>query len=197
MGRRSDHTPAELHRNALDAAREIVHEGGLAALSTRAIARKIGYTAGTLYQIFRNIDDLIEQMNAETIDELRGRCEQIDFADDPGENLLQLAECYAAYTAENAAIWSAIFEHRLPKGYQRFEGYEQSVGKLLSVIERAVAPFYRPGEEAERAHDIRVLWTWLYGISGLTQVGRVSKGESFERMIETVIEMYVGSRKPK
>ena len=71
MGRRSDHTAEELRRMTLDAARKIVSENGLRGLTTRSIAREIGYTVGTLYQIFDNVDRLIEQMNIETLDAMR------------------------------------------------------------------------------------------------------------------------------
>ena len=44
MARRSDHTRDELRRMALDAARAIVEEDGLRGLSTRRLAKAIGYT---------------------------------------------------------------------------------------------------------------------------------------------------------
>ena len=70
MARRSDHTREELRRMALDAARAIIESDGLRALSTRRLAKAIGYTPGTLYQLFEDLDDLIIEVNVETLDAL-------------------------------------------------------------------------------------------------------------------------------
>ncbi|MEZ5601737.1 MAG: helix-turn-helix domain-containing protein, partial [Candidatus Competibacteraceae bacterium] len=63
MGRRNEHTREELRQIALEAAEELVAAQGLSGLSTRKVAARIGYTVGSLYMIFRNLDDLIAQMN--------------------------------------------------------------------------------------------------------------------------------------
>ena len=52
---------------ALDAARELTAERGLKNLTTRKVAERVGYTVGTLYQVFQDADDMIEQMNGETL----------------------------------------------------------------------------------------------------------------------------------
>jgi len=193
LGRRSDHSPAELRRLALDAARQIIQKQGFAALSTRAVAREIGYASGTLYQHFENFDDLVEQVNRETIDAFRARCERVELTDDPAENLTRLAAIYAAFTSENANLWAAVFDHQRPV---RSEEYAVSVGKIMTIVERAIAPYYLAGQEAERLHDARVLWMWLYGVSTLARRGMLGQGESAGKMLHTVIEMYTLSRKP-
>lgn len=44
---------------------------GLSGFSTRQIAKKIGYTLGTLYNIFESYDDIILHINAATLDEMK------------------------------------------------------------------------------------------------------------------------------
>ena len=87
MARRSDHSRPELTRLALDAARGIVVKDGITALSGRKIASEIGYTVGTLYQIFDDMDDLVERMNAETLAHLYDHCRQGEDRDDIGARL--------------------------------------------------------------------------------------------------------------
>ncbi len=70
MARRADHTREELASMALKAARDIIVKSGAAAFSTREVAARMGYTVGTLYQLFRDAEDLIERVNAETPTEL-------------------------------------------------------------------------------------------------------------------------------
>ena len=58
MGRRSSHTAEELRELILDASTALISEGGLASLSAREVARRIGYSPGTLYNVFENLDDV-------------------------------------------------------------------------------------------------------------------------------------------
>ena len=68
MGRRNEHTRDELREIGLRAAEELVAAHGLAGLSARKVAARIGYTVGSLYMVFRNLDDLIAQMNERTLE---------------------------------------------------------------------------------------------------------------------------------
>ncbi len=94
MARRSDHTRAELHDMALGAARSIVTADGLAGLSTRRVAKAIGYSAGTLYQLFADLDDLIFHLNATTLDALFAACRGADLDASPESALTELARRY-------------------------------------------------------------------------------------------------------
>ncbi len=55
MGRRAVHSPEELRQLILDASRTIVETNGISGLSAREIARVIGYSPGTLYNIFETL----------------------------------------------------------------------------------------------------------------------------------------------
>ena len=70
MARRSDHSREELYDMALEAARQIAEKEGLRGLKARRIARDIGYTIGTLYNLFEDLDDLIVHLNGRTLDDL-------------------------------------------------------------------------------------------------------------------------------
>ena len=70
MARRSDHTHDEIRDMILDAAETIVMEHGLKGLSTRKVTRDIGYTVGTLYLVFENLDDLVTHINTRTLNRL-------------------------------------------------------------------------------------------------------------------------------
>jgi len=179
---------------ALDAAREIVRKEGLAALTTRKIAKAIGYTVGTLYQIFKCADDLIEQMNAETLDELYDLCQQIDFGAGPARSLTDLAERYFSYASENPRLWNAVFESRPADGRQRQASYQASVRRLMGLVERAIDPLFGPDDKQNRLHEARVLWASFYGISALSSEDLLNKEESVAEMVGTLIEIYVSSR---
>ena len=61
----------------LSAARDIIERDGLPALSAREIARRIGYSAGTLYNIFSHLDDVRLTLQCEMLEELVGQISSV------------------------------------------------------------------------------------------------------------------------
>ena len=69
VGRRSDHTRAEIRSMAVDAAEVLVVREGYGGLTARKVAAQIGYTVGTLYLVFQNLDELVGATPEERLDE--------------------------------------------------------------------------------------------------------------------------------
>jgi len=70
MARRSDHTREELKNLILSSASRIIENEGYSALTVRKIATDIGYTPGTLYNVFQSMDGLTLALNAERVERL-------------------------------------------------------------------------------------------------------------------------------
>ena len=147
----------------------------------------MGYSPGTLYQLFEDLDELILRMNAETLDGLIAACDGVDFDAGPEAALEQLARRYIAYVGENRGLWNAIFEHSLPEGRDSPPWMVERTGKLLGLAERAIAPLFGDGEEDQRHHEAQVLWAGLYGIASLATADKLPAGESPEAMVRTLV----------
>ncbi len=68
MARRSDHTREELTELAIDAATALIEAEGFANFSARQVAAKIGYTVGTLYNVFGSYDRLLFHVHERPLD---------------------------------------------------------------------------------------------------------------------------------
>jgi AcrR family transcriptional regulator len=191
MGRRSDHSREELLEMAVAAATKIVAKQGLKRLSTRLIAARMGYSAGTLYQLFDNLDDIILHVNARTLEGLSAACRDVDFAAGPEASLYELARRYIDYTGRNPNLWAAVFEHSLPRGRTAPKWYAEKSGMLLEFGERAITPLFGPDEETARRHEANVLWAGLYGIGSLATTGKLPASEEPELMALSLIRNYL------
>ena len=191
MARRSDHTREELHEMALAAARRIVAAEGLRGLSTRKIAGEIGYAAGTLYQLFDDLDDLIMRLNGITLDALLLKCKSVDLEREPERVLQDLAECYIDFVTENPKLWTAVVEHNLPSGQDIPQWYMEKIGKLLGLAEAALAPLYSSSQSEKRFLDARVLWSGLYGIASLARAHQISPKLTPQDLVEALIRNYL------
>lgn len=195
MARRSDHTRKELRRLAIDASKRIVEKEGLRGLRARQIARDIGYTIGTLYNLFEDLDDLIMHMNGETLDQLMEECSRVELTQNPTMDLERLVHCYLNFTHENPKLWNAVFEHTLPEDQPVPEWFSEKVSNLLHVIERALAPILSGRSAAEIHQHARILWMSLFGMTVLEGSGRLQEGETSLMLARTLIKTYVDGLK--
>jgi AcrR family transcriptional regulator len=196
MGRRSSHTPQQLRALILDAAQEIIEAQGLAGLSARAIARRIGYSAGTIYNIFANLDDVVLNVEARVLDALDrrlGDAQEGSGGAGDGERLIRIARTYLSFTQEKPRLWNLLLEHHMPPGAELPPWYRQKLEGLMAQIERALAPCFAPGSEAERQRAARALWAGVHGITSLATADKLSllTAETAGRLIDDLVGTYL------
>lgn len=174
MGRRSTHTPDQLRQLILDAAQSIIETNGLAGLSAREIARRIGYSPGTIYNMFQNLDDVVLHVEARVLDALDQRLAQALAEGDPKDKVVKLAESYLAFTSERPKLWNLLFEHYMPGGSDTPPWYQQKLELLMTRVESAMAPLFPPGADLARQRAARVLWAGVHGITSLATANKLS-----------------------
>ncbi|WP_299393984.1 TetR/AcrR family transcriptional regulator [Pelagibius sp.] len=178
MGRRSDHSREELVTLAVEAARAIMVEEGVAQVSARAIAKRIGYSPGTLYNLFENIDAIVYQVNAGTLRALAAFA-MTALADktDPLERAVALGRAYVDYAAEHPQPWLAVFDFRPAPDSKPPPLFEEAVALLFAVVADCLTPYFAAGEERLRDAAGRVLWSGVHGISLLHVTARLNQPE--------------------
>lgn len=194
MGRRSTHTPEELRELIVDAARSIIQKDGLAGLSARTIAHRIGYSPGTLYNVFKNLDDLILNVEARLLDELDARLTSASASADPQHSIQLLAHEYLAFTQQHPRLWNLLFEHNLPADFPVPDWYRDKLETLLKHVERAMTMSSGgrlEGAAAQRA--ARVMWAGVHGITSLATADKLTNvtNEGARALIDDLLAHYM------
>ena len=190
MARRSDHSKDELRALILHSARRFAEEDGLGGLGARRIARDVGYTPGTIYNVFGSLDGLIMEVRADALDELYELSKGIPMDAEPAENLRRLAAAYSGYVIAHSRLWNVIFEHR-PEGDPAPDWYRAKVYRLINLIEAAIARLFGRGEESARRHHAWVLWASYHGIVALTVASQFGNPAALRTLAESLIDNYV------
>ena len=115
MGRRSDHSRAQLEAMIVAEGHRLLAETGFAAFSAREVARRVGYSIGTIYNVFSSLDQLLIAINGLTFElwtEYLGR--RVDQGG--GDRIRALVQAYFDFAREHPKLWMAIYDHRLPTG---------------------------------------------------------------------------------
>ena len=193
MARRSDHNREELYNLAMTAARKIVSREGFRGLTARKVAHEIGYSPGTLYNLFENLDEMAIHLNGNTLDMLREHLSQVSLKGDPVGDINALLEAYLEFIHRHDRSWNMLFEHSLPEETPVPDWYQEKVKQVLGFIEKALAPLFKdPGCE-ENSLAARVLWASLHGICQLANANKLDilSEETTRILARSLVENYV------
>jgi AcrR family transcriptional regulator len=162
---------------ALDAAEAILNAKGLPALTIRAIAKAMGYSSGTLYQVFRNLDDLVLQLNRRTIAGMAKAVVGAARAGAPAEDNVQaICRAYLKFGREHRPHWELLFQRRWPGGFVYPAWYLAEMGKSLRVFERELGRLLGPkADQATVTLAGRAVWSAAQGIHTLYASGRMER----------------------
>jgi len=189
MARRSEHSREELKDMIIEAATRIVNSEGFARLSARKIAGDIGYTVGTLYMVFENLDELVLHINANTLDDLQeSLTHSVANCHQPRQCLLAMAKAYLYFSQKNPSLWSMIFEHRLPEGYSMPSWYQEKINAIFALVESNVDSL--SSRSSTRTQVAQVLWAGVHGITILAHTGKLDSAHATdpEKLIELQIK---------
>jgi AcrR family transcriptional regulator len=191
----------------VEAARDLVSEKGLDALSMRAIGERIEYAPATIYLYFRDKDELIRTVVEEGFKRLSccigEAVEALGPAADAAEQYRATGRGYALFALEHTGYFRTIF--RLPKEPQITcpEPREQTEGhdtewrfeRVVGLLERAAAEGLLRIPDVGRA--ALVGWGLVHGLTTLFITGHLgqhvqSREEFLELMEQALATLYVG-----
>lgn len=167
MGRRSLHSPEELRRMILTSSREIVERDGINSLSARAIAKKIGYSPGTLYNVFKNLDDLLLTIQSALLKEALDALRAVPTGPSAQDHLRALAHCYVDFAIKNKRLWNLLLQHSTPSGKTRDAILAESLTEMPRVFRNAIAPLMARRTEDDIDQTAKAIWYGLHGISAI------------------------------
>jgi AcrR family transcriptional regulator len=108
--RRHDWTRAEI----LAAAWELVREGGIAGLSTRELARKVGMRAPSLYTYFPSKNDLLDAMYAQGMQQMDEHMRNSPPGRTARETLQNRVRTFVFAAAQDPIRYQLLFERPVP-----------------------------------------------------------------------------------
>ncbi len=194
MGRRSDHSRDELLALALDAAEKIVAEEGIGALTARRVSKEIGYSVGTIYNLFENLDDLSLHVKARTLDALYAHIRDVPKGEDVESDFKALNKAYFDFLKANPNTWGSILDRVGADGQPLPDWYLAKVALPFSVVQAALMPLFGAGEADKAGFAARTLWCGVHGIAvlGMENSLEAVGSSDAENMAEYLILNFLG-----
>lgn len=183
-------TPRERRRHQtrleiLEAAWELSHEDGLAALSLRKLAERVGMRAPSLYSYFdgkREIYDAMFQQGQEQFAETMAPFERLRPVTRP--LLKRGLRAFCEFCTSDPVRYQLLFQRTLPG----FEPSAESYAIAGQRLEAAGSILIDAGITDQGALD---LWTAL--LTGLTseQISNDPGGNRWTRLLDEAVDMYL------
>jgi AcrR family transcriptional regulator len=124
-----------MKRYFIDAAKEILAEDGVKKLSVRKVGDRAGYSYATIYNYFRDLNELLTYCLADMLeDAYRALIAERQEGLDPRAQLICYGERYFSYFSENPVLFQLLFIEDLgaaPEEVADKMGDLPSVGQLL------------------------------------------------------------------
>ncbi|MDX2308901.1 MAG: TetR/AcrR family transcriptional regulator [Hyphomicrobium sp.] len=199
MGRRSIHTADELRALILEASTALISEQGLAGLSAREIARRIGYSPGTLYNVFDNLDELVLTIEGQMLDQLSAVLDTVASGRSHETFVLEFARAYVRFTREHPKLWNLLFEHHLPADRTVPVWYQQKLDGLMSRLADALQPAMSGASPDEIRRAASVLWAGVHGLTSLATADKLSAvtNESVGPLVDDLVGTYLSGVKSR
>jgi len=200
MARRKDHTPEELTDLVLSHVHTCLQEAPADQLSLRKLAKAVGYSPGTLINLFGSYAKLILAANARTLDTIAdGLSHVMDEAKSDEEKLHRFAHAYLDFAQRHPYQWQILFEHHLEEDEDIPEWQWNRINRLFDMIEHCLASLNPNASEDDRHEASRVIWASVHGICALSVDDKLFAKESVsgDSMITSLLNHFLFSWKAK
>lgn len=135
MTSKTDKKREDLRKRLIDAAESAIAEHGLRGLKARDVTARAGCALGGLYNAVEDLDQLVMLVNSRTLGRLGDSLKQaVPDNASPTETMQALAGTYVDFALENTALWSAVFNHRLPEGAEVPDWHKAEYPVLIAEI---------------------------------------------------------------
>ncbi|MDG2177068.1 MAG: TetR/AcrR family transcriptional regulator [Gammaproteobacteria bacterium] len=169
MARRSDHTQEELKDLIINASIKLVTDTGPSAFGTRAIAREIGYSFGTIYHIYGNLENLRYFVKGRIMNNWYG--DLTEGMETQNDKIKFLLDAYIDLSIQQRFLWAFVFALPSDDKKRAPSWYMEKVERLFSLVISAFEPITRNRKEAELA--ARAIWPGIHGICVLAMAHKL------------------------
>jgi AcrR family transcriptional regulator len=176
---RREATRAEI----LEAAWELARERGLAGLSLRDIAAKIGMRPPSLYWYFESKHAIYDAMFAEGNLEMLRRMAAEDWPDEPRALMCRLARIFVEFSSEDPARSQLLFQRTIPD----FKPSAESYALAVEVLDGGREILADAGVTDPASFD---LWTAVVGGLASQQLANDPGGDRWLRLVDDAVDMY-------
>lgn len=168
---RSRRSRAELRQATLEEARKIILADGPEALTARRLAEAVGYTPGTIYNLFDSLPDVLWQVNRSHFTRIAALYDDLP-GDSPQIRLQTVAARYLHLVRTEPTLYRSLFDG--PRRSEHFpEWYHEAINQLLDLTADELVAIAPEMSRQTARHEAVAIFAAIQGIAQLSSSGRL------------------------
>ena len=174
--------------------RELITEKGASFLTARKLSEASGYSVGTIYNQFGNMDNFVVIQNYLTLEALYNRLAKLQTSGTPYQRLNLYVKEFVNFVIENRNLWFLVHNFHLHNNNRHFSKlYLKRVVQITKLLEGAFKNMFPEIEVPERTLSIQVLWLSLFSLSSfvttdaLDSFSKINKHTLCELLLNTYL----------
>jgi AcrR family transcriptional regulator len=190
----------DLRTKILEEAIGMVAREGVGRTTMRALARRLGISPATLYQHFRDKDDLQREIALHGIERIHEAMSPAADIEDPFEALRDMCVRYIQFGLSNPELYQLMYQTLGSLRELGLVGHPRVLeyrARIVSVYERGMAT--RAFRCVDPEVEISVRWAAVHGFVQLVSTSRLPDAHSpvdLRELQESLIEMILRSLRP-
>lgn len=155
-----------IYQNLLEKGRLLVCEKGAEFLTARKLSETSGYSIGTIYNQFANMDEYILEQNIQTLEELYKQfCLYIP-EKNAYVNLNRYLEIFTNFVLSHQNLWFLLFNFHL-QGERKATSfkYNKLIFQIISIWQKEFERTFKKLTKAEIKVSLQTLWLSLFSLS--------------------------------
>ncbi len=183
-----------IQSNLINKGRELIKEKGANFLTARKLSDASGYSVGTIYNQFGNMDNFIVIQNYLTLEELYHRLSALQSSGTSYQRLNLYVKEFVSFVIENKNLWFLVHNFHLLNNNRHFSKiYLKRVIQITKLVEEAFKNIFPDVEIPERILSIQILWLSLFSLSSflttdiLNSFNKINKQTICELLLNTYL----------
>lgn len=187
-------TKDKIHETLIIKGRDLVRRKGAEFLTARKLSEATGYSVGTIYNQFANMDKFIMEQNMLTLDELYLVLKKLLPDTNPYKNLNRYIDAFVAFVLSQPNLWFLLYNFHICSKYENFPPiYLRKLLCLTNLWRKEFNAVFAELSPAERKVSLQVLWLSMFSLSsfltlnGLDKMSKVNKKNICKLLLNTYL----------
>ena len=187
-------TKDKIHETLIIKGRDLVRRKGAEFLTARKLSEATGYSVGTIYNQFANMDKFIMEQNMLTLDELYLVLKKLLPDTNAYKNLNRYIDAFVAFVLSQPNLWFLLYNFHICSKYENFPPiYLRKLLRLTNLWRKEFNAVFAELSPAERKDSLQVLWLSMFSLSsfltlnGLDKMSKVNKKNICKLLLNTYL----------